>query len=249
MFDKETLLSVEKKLKLENKEFVEKAYLHELILSELAKSNLFFVFKGGTALYKFYNLPRFSEDLDFCVKDLDLVSKKLKAILDKHNFKFTAKRIYNTNLFRISFKGPLVRDNTLRIDLSTSPTYVFEQKILNPKFADFTPFIINVMSLKEILAEKISALMQREKARDLYDFQFLSRATEFDSELWKTKFDKTEIVLDAVELHAKAFKTDWKKLNTYVLTDLPDFDLIYPLVLEKLNNFNEQLKEKKEKNK
>lgn len=246
MFDKDTLLSVEKKLKLKNKGFVEKAYLQELILSELAKSNLFFVFKGGTALYKLYHLTRFSEDLDFCVKDLDLASKKLKSILDKHNLKFTEKRVYDTNLFKVSFKGPLVRDNTLRIDLSTSPSYVFEKKILTPEFAEFVPFIINVMSLKEILTEKISALMQREKARDLFDCDFLSRSVEFDFELWKTKFGKKEINVNNVKLHITTFKTDWKKLNTYVLTELPDFDLIAPLILDKLKQFNKQLKQKKQ---
>jgi len=249
MFDKETLLYVEKKIKLENRGFLEKAYLQELILSEFVKTNIFFVFKGGTALYKLYKLSRFSEDLDFCVKDLDLASNTIKKIIEKNKWSFTAKKIYDTVLFRLSFKGPLVRDNTLRIDLSLSKSFSYSPKTIDPIFIDFKPFMINVMNLDEILVEKTSAVTNREKARDLYDIYFLSKLVDFSADLWITKFGDTFIDVDKFEHKREFIKADWKKLNTYVLNELPDFDLVYPLVVEKLNAFNNMLKEKKKEKK
>ncbi len=54
----------------------EKDYLLELLLFALSDDRRSLAFKGGTALYKFYNLNRFSEDLDF-----DLVGKRFDICL------------------------------------------------------------------------------------------------------------------------------------------------------------------------
>ncbi|GAG41115.1 unnamed protein product, partial [marine sediment metagenome] len=63
-----TKIGETKHLSLRN---MEKDYLLELLLYILSDDRRSLVFKGGTAIYKFYNLNRFSEDLDF-----DIVGKR-----------------------------------------------------------------------------------------------------------------------------------------------------------------------------
>jgi len=53
----------------------EKDYLLELLLHILSDDRRSLIFKGGIALYKFYNLNRFSEDLDF-----DFVGKRFDTV-------------------------------------------------------------------------------------------------------------------------------------------------------------------------
>ena len=77
-----------------NEQMVEKDTIQSMILFELAKSELPFVFKGGTSLSKVYNLiDRFSEDIDLSMtrrptqservqtKELIMQIQKLKAIV------------------------------------------------------------------------------------------------------------------------------------------------------------------------
>ncbi len=65
MINKELLSQASVGKGLINKEYIEKDYFQDLLLYQLYKQTNQLVFKGGTALYKFYQLPRFSEDLDF----------------------------------------------------------------------------------------------------------------------------------------------------------------------------------------
>ena len=81
MLNKEILKILSKKTNIKNKAFLEKAYYQDLLLYDLTRTNLEIIFKGGTALYKFYGLPRFSEDLDFAIKNIELVPDKIKKYL------------------------------------------------------------------------------------------------------------------------------------------------------------------------
>ena len=57
-------------------QMVEKDTIQSMFLYELAKSELPFVFKGGTSLSKVYNLiDRFSEDIDLTFLGMDLSDK------------------------------------------------------------------------------------------------------------------------------------------------------------------------------
>ena len=60
-------------------------------------------------------------------------------------------------------------DISLRDDLIRQP----ELRYLLPIYPDITTFSIPVMSLEEIVAEKIAAMIERNKMRDVYDVYFL----------------------------------------------------------------------------
>ena len=63
-----------------SEQMVEKDTIQSMFLHELAKSELPFVFKGGTSLSKVYHLiERFSEDIDLSMKRKPTQSEKVKA--------------------------------------------------------------------------------------------------------------------------------------------------------------------------
>lgn len=63
-----------------SEQMVEKDTIQSIFLYELAKSELPFVFKGGTSLSKAYHLiERFSEDIDLSMKRKPTQSEKVKA--------------------------------------------------------------------------------------------------------------------------------------------------------------------------
>src|SRR3989344_6778008 len=68
--------------------YEEKDYLLDVALFSLSKNTKNeLVFKGGTCLYKFYKINRFSEDIDFsAVKDIDLDALIRKIIIDMSLF-------------------------------------------------------------------------------------------------------------------------------------------------------------------
>ena len=69
MLNKEELLKISKETNIKNKGFLEKLYYQDILLYDLSRSNLDFVFKGGTAIYHCYlDQIRFSKDLDFTSK-------------------------------------------------------------------------------------------------------------------------------------------------------------------------------------
>ncbi len=63
-----------------NEQMVEKDTIQSLFLYEIAKSELPFVFKGGTSLSKAYNLiDRFSEDIDLSMNRRPTQSERIKS--------------------------------------------------------------------------------------------------------------------------------------------------------------------------
>ena len=88
MIEKEMLLEIGRKKGLTNKEYIEKDHFQDLFLFYLYKKTNKFIFKGGTALYKIYSLPRFSENLDFSLIEhfsSEDAEKIIKEIVENNN--------------------------------------------------------------------------------------------------------------------------------------------------------------------
>ena len=105
-----------KRLSLGN---AEKDYLLELMLFALYSGfGGLLVLKGGTALYKFYNLNRFSEDLNFVLgkgkfdeqKVIHTVLRSL-SLLGVEGRAREIERYKNEINIRLHFKGPLYDGN------------------------------------------------------------------------------------------------------------------------------------------
>lgn len=240
MISKELLLLVGKKKGLRNKEFIEKEYFQDLVLFHIYSSSNFLVFKGGTALYKIYSLPRFSEDLNFSVLgdvEINEVENVIETVARKCKMKIKHKRkVKDSILFKLAFKGILTKYNTLGIDVNLKQK-VFEYEVKNyiSDFVDINPFSLKVLSLKEIIAEKIHSLLRRTKARDLFDLFFLLRLEKPEKKIIekKLKIFGMKFDIELIKSKINTIEPLWEKeLKAFVLTELPEFNVVKKFVLE-----------------
>jgi len=125
-------------------------------------------FKGGTAAMLFYDLPRFSVDLDFdLLKDgrEDLVFEKVKAIVGKHGTIRDARKKRFTLFFLISYEYGL---HTIKVEISQRSTSSgFELRT-------YLGIPMMVMKREDMAAAKLSAFITRKKPamRDIFDTWF-----------------------------------------------------------------------------
>jgi predicted nucleotidyltransferase component of viral defense system len=238
LIDREFLLKVAKNKGLKNREHIEKDYFQDVLLYHLYKKSNNFIFKGGTCLYKLYNLPRFSEDLDFSILTQKNIKETIESVARELKAKIETKKTKTYFLFKLRFSGILTQFNIVRIDVSLyNIVFGFEVKNYISPYIDIPPFSLRVLKLEEILAEKIHALIKRNNARDLYDLFFLLRFVVPNEELiqkkleiFKMKFDK-EIVKRKIE----EIKPKWEaELKPFLLTELTDFEVAEGFVKRKL---------------
>ena len=240
--DRELLLEIGKKKGLKNREHIEKDYFQDKLLYWIFKLTNNLVFKGGTALYKLYNMPRFSEDLDFTLLDpKERIEDKILKIAGKLNAEVNTKRFKASLLFKLRFKGVLTSYNTVRIDVSLKNKALlgFDLKSYVPDYIDIKPFSLKILKLKEMVAEKIHSLLARKNARDLYDLFFLLRISEFDKKLVEEKLKIFGMRFDAnlIKKQINEIKPIWKaELKPFVLEELPDFDVVKGFVIKRLVN-------------
>ncbi len=180
----------------------EKDYLLKLFLYNYYKRFDEAVFKGGTCLKYLFGLDRFSEDLDFNIKNPKRFQGQVRQVLRQIELIGIKSKMKREELFKeaytaeISFQGPLftgskVSMNKFRVDAGyrlgkmTKP----EWNLVASEYPE-TPknFLVRSMSEKELLAEKVLAIFERKKGRDLFDAWFLmKKGIKFDRKLFERK--------------------------------------------------------------
>lgn len=215
----------------------EKHYIQNLILLSIAKFDL--VFKGGTYLWFCYNIGRFSEDLDFTAKQeipQDLPDKII-LYLKLYDVDATYTLIKNDSVgfsFRINARGPLyVDDKTIcyvyvEISKREIPLLKTIPKTIEMPMYDFPVTIISGMDLNEVFAEKVRAIMTRNKARDIFDLHFLIKYRQIkpDYNLIDSKLDYVKLKYSK-DLFYKSIQNKEKiylhELKGLVFDILPEF--------------------------
>ena len=153
------------------------------------------------------------------------------------------KTIGRTFIFKIN--GPLHAENPasqarLRIEISQRESLLQEPsfKEVNPIYPDLQPYTLLAMAEEEIFAEKIRAIMSRNKPRDVFDLHFLlGKGIRFNLEFvnkkleyYKEKFDRKRF-LEKV----KEKKASWtSELKIYSKT-VPEFEEVLALIDEKIS--------------
>ena len=219
----------------------EKDYLLELLLYTISDFRRFLVFKGGTALYKFYNLNRFSEDLDFDVVgkrfDIDHLIKRMLRGLELTGMSGTIyeKLEYGNEInIRLVVRGPLYDGSkrsmsrvTLNLSKRERPISI-QEKLLVPSYQEVPSFELSVLDVREMAAEKIRCIMAREKARDVYDLWFLiKRGTAVDISIVNKKLKIYGLKFDLKAFHKKLHekRNMWvRDLKPLLIGTLPEFD-------------------------
>ncbi len=218
----------------------EKHYLQSLILTIVSDYPL--VFRGGTYLWLFHGLSRFSEDLDFTARGT--IKKDFPEFilcsLRLYGYENEIKRIKDNEheiSVRFTINGPLHASNEDRCAIYVEVSG--REKVLLPGIPlkiDFPQYDIPVktlsgMNLDEVGSEKVRAIRTREKGRDIYDLYYLIRNKEikFDVGLVNRKlafygisFD-SEQFLQELGTRSKLYSTELKLL---VFGKIPDFDQV-----------------------
>ena len=227
----------------------ERDYLQHIFLIFLSRhlSNEL-VFKGGTALQKAYGLNRFSIDLDFTQKeDIDITAliEKIVAAITAFGYKSGYEEIKTAGrTFKIKVQGPLYINTltsvaTLNIEISQRENLLLTPKIANitPVYRDLQPYSLSVMHEEEIMAEKIRAVISRNKPKDVFDLNFLlNKGIKLDTKLinkkmeyYKQKFSKRMLIENI-----KKKESVWEKEMKNYLFNVPDFRMLLSQIEEKL---------------
>ncbi len=247
MIDKSDILSLSRLNAL--KPFQqEKNYIQTLMLRSIYRSSNNFIFKGGTALFFFYRLPRFSEDLDFNILDgtdeqrtIETLHRDLLLVGVENRFKITSSNETSAT-YQFSVKGPLytseVSGLTVKVDISKREKTLRKPKIMqiDSQYRDVLPFSAIVMDISEIKAEKVRAVTTRDKARDVYDIFFLMRnfGDSMDKDLVNQKLGyygrKFSIEEFAESLNRK--KSKWiSELSSIVIGEIPDVNEVVSSIM------------------
>jgi predicted nucleotidyltransferase component of viral defense system len=123
-----------------------------------------FVFKGGSALYKFYGLDRFSEDLDFD-SEKGNITNIVKNFCKTRKLSQPKER-KDTNKGQKHFIDYGIKGQTLKIETSLRNKNIDTKMIRH--FGKYKVYDINVLA-----SQKIDAYRNRDKIRDLYDVCFI----------------------------------------------------------------------------
>ena len=207
----------------------EKDYLLKLFLYFYYRHHHDAIFKGGTCLKYLLGLERFSEDLDFNIRDpatfKDQIRRTLQDFQDVGiNSYFLKEELFpEAYTCEIGFTGPLSAgthrtQNKFRIDAGyrLGTRQKPEWKIINSEYPETGEnFLVLVMSLPEMMVEKIIALTQRKKGRDLYDLWFLIQAgVKLDRPLLFKKARRKEFSVDLRQIVSRQeYERDLTKLT------------------------------------
>jgi predicted nucleotidyltransferase component of viral defense system len=206
MIDRQELTELARELSL-SLPVVEKDYVLGWLLAGISANESlaqYWVFKGGTCLKKcYFETYRFSEDLDFTITEEAQIEERFllaafreisEWIYEESGIEIPADQIrfkiadipggkYAEG--RVYYVGPLQqRRNLARIkfDLTSKEKLVLapEEREVHHPYSDRPEAGIHILSycFEEVFAEKVRALAERERPRDLYDVVHLYRHDE-----------------------------------------------------------------------
>lgn len=230
---------------------LERDYLLVLLLHEIYSaftSDL--IFKGGTALKYFFNLNRFSEDLDFTFKGqnetsgrkylnekmdiaLNHLSAQYRIVERERRANKTGNIIVGIN-YELRIKGPLNQRlgqlQNIKIDINLRNDIIHKPglKYLSPIYPDITTFSLPVMTVEEMLAEKIATTIERTRMRDIYDIYYLLviKNLKYDEKSVKEKMLRRGEVFAKIDIARRLdearSKMKWRSELAYIVNPLPD---------------------------
>ncbi len=254
MIPQAELQKIANKKKVRDKQ-IEKDYILSWILygiSQEAFLNRNLVFKGGTALKKFYFQDyRFSEDLDFTLIDSNIDSQKVidhftqtfLLVKQKANISLAIKNHELSKQgdlrFFIDYVGPLqggIGSRDVKVDITYNEIIINETQALAMfnEYSDLTDLktVLQVYSLKEVYIEKLCALIGRTQPRDLYDLWYLlenqdilieEEQSNFLSKAKSNKINKPNISKTLSEKETTLEKM-WDQFLAHQIHDLPHFE-------------------------
>lgn len=221
-----------------------KDYLQDVLLFLLYRKMPKLVFSGGTCIWKALKGDRFSEDIDAYAfpipKDITDYLKKEFALLGV-NCNIQKKKTTKNMLFlkfALSFPAHH-REIILSLEILSDKPKKTERLTLYSPYPDIPPFEIIILSAEEMLANKVSAVYKRNRARDVHDIYLLLKAgTKINIRLIRKKAQNFNLKTFEKKISEK--QTEWKSLEPLIVTKLPTLkeEAEYILAAFRRTNFN-----------
>ena len=256
-------------------EVVEKDYVLGWVLWGLGADpqlHRTWVFKGGTCLKKCYiETYRFSEDLDFTVLEdgpiereevLEAVSRVLDRVNQESGIDFTLRPpAYRDRPsgrsaeMRVYYRGPRNTPGpaSIKFDL-TKDEIIARPPVLRPINHDYPdalpePGQVRCYGFEEVFAEKLRAMAERSRPRDLYDIVNLFRRPDFRPhaglvfDILNRKCEYKGLPMPSAEDIRESpmfeeLQGEWGNMLAHQLRALPAFDHFWvevPRIFEWLN--------------
>jgi predicted nucleotidyltransferase component of viral defense system len=174
---------------------------HQLIMGQILKDiyadvtiSSLLGFKGGTCAYFFYNLPRFSVDLDFDLlvvndENQKLVFEKIVGILSKYG-EVKDQYIKRFTVFALLSYGD--DDHNIKVEINVRKLVDNIQEHYEMK--EYLGISMFVAKKDYLFASKLSALTLRNETamRDIYDIHYFAKSNwDINAEVIKERTGKT----------------------------------------------------------
>jgi len=209
---------------MDNIDYKELYTLQDKVLDIIFSFQNDFFLTGGTALSRFYYEKRYSDDLDFFTYNSNSFYADIKEIKQKLLQEFEL----NVEVETKDFVRFLV-DKKLQIDFVNDRVYRYgKSKILKNGY--------KIDNIKNILANKLTAIMGRDNPKDIFDLYLIS---EFEDVDWDEilSISKEKLVYQKEELitRLQTFPITWIKNIKLIDKDfLDDFEIKYQQLIKKI---------------
>jgi predicted nucleotidyltransferase component of viral defense system len=200
--------------------YLEKDYFLTVLLY-LLKDVDKICFKGGTALNKiFLKHTRLSEDLDFACKcNISHVKDMVVGVLENNKDVFSGYNFENQtdSFFRIKvfYRSYFTGKDFVILDVNGKASVVLPPKKQRVEhfYEELPGFEILTLEPKELIAEKIRALITRNQPRDYFDvYMMLKTGYRIDLNLVKRKLEEAGQIFETERIFRNAQKiyTGWE---------------------------------------
>lgn len=183
-----------------------------------------FYLTGGTALSRFYQEKRYSDDLDFFTNSSSRFNYAVKNIVNELLQNFAVEHELETRDFiRIKI------DNLLQVDFVNDrvPRYK-EPNILKNGY--------KIDIIENILSNKITAVIGRDNPKDIFDIYLISKFYTISwGEILKSSREKSVFSFDDLIVRLKSFPSQLlESINLIDKTFLNNFENEFPKIIENI---------------
>jgi len=200
--------------------------LQDKILDIVFSVEDIFYLTGGTALSRFYQEKRYSDDLDFFTNDNNRFNIAVRSI------KFAIEKEYKL-IIEVESKDFIrfLVDGHLQLDFVNDRVYRYAKSI-NIKN-------IQVDNIENILANKLTAVVGRDNPKDVFDIYLIYKFYDFD---WKHILEiahkKSVFASEDLLTRLKTFPISLlKNINLIDNSFLDDFVEEYPLIINEIKEY------------
>ncbi|TQV62680.1 MAG: nucleotidyl transferase AbiEii/AbiGii toxin family protein [Sulfurovum sp.] len=204
--------------------------LQDEILSLVKSLDNDFYLTGGTALHRFYFDFRYSDDLDFFVSNANSINEEFNEIIDiLHEKNYTIKIQINARDMKRIFINDI-----LQVDFVNDRVY----REGKSNYLDG----VRVDNLYNILANKLSALYDREEPKDIFDILSISQNTFFDwKDILKIYDKKATFDKDYLIAKVKFISEHLDIFDSIQKTDSKNIIINKEIILKLLNDMNNEM--------